>query len=117
MLFRRAATDVSIGGVDVPKGGVLAVCFAAANRDDRQFECPEQLKLDRRNSRSHLAFGTGVHTCLGAPLAQRELHWSFTTFVRRLRNIRLLDELNDYRHYPSIMLRSLRRLHIAFEGR
>jgi cytochrome P450 len=47
------------------------VRFAAANRDERMFECPEKLDLDRPKAGAHMGFGSGTHHCLGAPLARR----------------------------------------------
>jgi cytochrome P450 len=76
-LLRQNVVDVELHGVKIPAGSVLNVRYAAANRDERQFECPERIDLERRRIRSHLAFGVGTHVCLGAPLARRELYYGF----------------------------------------
>ena len=76
-LMRTAAKDVIFHGVEIPKGSVVNVRYAAANRDERVFEEPEEINLDRKKAGSHMAFGSGTHHCLGAPLARRELWWGF----------------------------------------
>ncbi len=70
-LFRWASRDFELHGVTIPKGSMLNVRYAAANRDGEQFECPEKLDLSRDKPGRHLAFGSGIHHCLGAPLARR----------------------------------------------
>ena len=114
-LFRSTTRDVDLHGVTIPKGAVINVRFAAANRDDRQFGCPADMDLDRGNVRSHIAFGFGVHHCLGAPLARRELIIGFNAIVRRIDRMWFVDGRNDFRHQPNFVLRSLRELHIGFE--
>jgi cytochrome P450 len=69
---RTVATDGTLGDHQFREGELVSLCFAAANRDPRAFEAPEECRLDRRPNR-HVAFGHGPHTCLGAPLARMEL--------------------------------------------
>ena len=68
-LMRTAAKDIIFHGVEIPKGSVVNVRYAAANRDERAFDEPEKINLDRKKAGSHMAFGSGTHHCLGAPLA------------------------------------------------
>ena len=72
-LLREAAVDVELHGVKIPAGSILMLRYGAGNRDDRMYECPADIDLDRKHPRRHLAFGVGTHHCLGAPLARREL--------------------------------------------
>ena len=109
---RRVAADTELSGVTIPKGAFLDIRFAAANRDEGQFEAPEELRLDRRNAASHMAFGSGVHHCLGAPLARRELYWGFKAFVDHVESFELIEDKNDYTHVPNFWLRALKALHI-----
>jgi cytochrome P450 len=113
-LFRVASKDVELHGVKIPKGSVINIRFAAANRDERHFECPEQLDLDRANPRSHLAFGAGTHYCLGAPLARRELYLGFKALVERIDDMWFIEGANDFAHAPNFCLRALKELHIGF---
>ena len=116
-LFRVATKDVELHGVKIPKGATINVRYAAANRDPEQFENPDELDLERKNAATHLAFGTGAHHCLGAPLARRELHWGFTALLERTEHIRLAAGKNEFAIAPNYCLRALKQLHIEFEPR
>ena len=69
-LFRMASKDIELHGVTIPAGAMINVRYAAANRDEREFECPEQIDLERNKPGRHLGYGSGIHHCLGAPLAR-----------------------------------------------
>ena len=71
MLFRRTTRDVELAGTHLPADSDVMVAFAAANRDPAEFEAPDEFRLDRELSK-HVAFGAGIHYCLGAPLARAE---------------------------------------------
>jgi cytochrome P450 len=114
-LFRIAAVDAEVGGVAIPAGALVSVCYAAANRDPRQFDCPREMNINRASPGAHLTFGSGIHHCLGAPLARRELYWGFKALIDELDNIQLDESKNDYLHIPSMMLRALNVLHITFD--
>ncbi|GAA4042667.1 cytochrome P450 [Parerythrobacter jejuensis] len=114
-LMRFVASDIEIDGVAIPAGSMINVRFAAANRDERQFECPEKLDLDRPKAGSHMGFGSGVHHCLGAPLARRELAWGFTAVIDRFEDMWFAEGKNDFTYHPHFLLRSLKELHIEFE--
>ncbi|MEP5936853.1 MAG: cytochrome P450 [Erythrobacter sp.] len=114
-LMRFVAEDTEIAGVPVPAGALINIRFAAANRDERAFECPEKLDLDRPKAGSHMGFGSGTHHCLGAPLARRELIWGFTAVVDRFEDMWFADGKNDFTYHPHFLLRSLKELHIEFE--
>jgi cytochrome P450 len=77
-----AAVDAELGGVTIPAGHKVIVMTGAANRDPAVFEDPDQLDV-RRPARRHLAFGSGVHSCLGAALARRELDLVLTYLLTR----------------------------------
>jgi len=84
---------------------MLNIRHAAANRDEREFECPEKLDLDRDKPGRHLAFGSGVHHCLGAPLARRELYWAFRALIDRVDEMWSVPGRNDFRVQPNFALR------------
>jgi cytochrome P450 len=117
-LSRRAS---SVGGVDVPAGTTVALLLGAANRDPRKFPSPEQFQADRPNARQHLAFGRGIHTCPGSPLARAEGRISIERLLKRTRNIRLSEDHHgpaSGRHFsyePTWMLRGMQALHIEFD--
>ncbi len=114
-LTRLVTKDVELHGVKIPAGSMLCVRFAAANRDPRHFDCPHEIDLDRDNAASHLAFSSGTHHCLGAPLARRELYWGMKAFLDRVERVWLAPGKNDLRHLPNYMLRILKELHIEFD--
>jgi pentalenic acid synthase len=95
LLVRIATEDVEIGGTLIRRGEGVIVPNAAANRDERMYPDPDTLDL-HRSARHHLAFGHGIHQCLGANLARVELEVAFSTLFRRLPGLRLtvpVDEL------------------------
>ena len=116
-LFRTTAKDIELHGVTIPAGAMLNIRYAAGNRDEREFSCPEQLDLDRDKPGRHIAFGSGVHHCLGAPLARRELYWSFKALVERVDELWFAPGRNDFTIAPNFALRALKELHIEFSAR
>ncbi|MGE0778778.1 cytochrome P450 [Mycolicibacterium sp.] len=82
--FRRTRAEAVIGGVTVPAGARVAVMLAAANRDPRQFPDPHRLDITRENARTHVAFGNGLHVCLGSPLARLEIASLLAELTRRV---------------------------------
>jgi cytochrome P450 len=118
--FRLARRSTTVAGVAIPAGTPVMLLNGAANRDPRLFECPEEFRLDRPNSKAHLAFGRGVHSCPGGPLARVEGRVSFERILHRMRDIRLSEEHHgppSARHFeyePTWILRGLHQLHIEF---
>jgi len=118
--FRLAKRSVTIGGVAIPAGAPVMLLNGAANRDPRRFECPAEFRVDRHNSRAHMAFGRGNHTCPGGPLARAEGRVSLGRILDRVREIRLSDEHHGppgarrFRYEPTWILRGLSKLHLEF---
>lgn len=112
-MFRIVTTDTEIDGVPVPEGARLVVMFAAANRDPDVFPEPDAFDPDREGlMKKHLAFGKGIHFCLGAPLSRLEMTIVFEQLGRRLESITLADD-NDFMYFPSFMLRGLTGLNVS----
>ncbi|MFI5528208.1 cytochrome P450 [Kitasatospora sp. NPDC051853] len=86
--FRTATEDIELGGVLIRAGEGLIAAGGAANRDPRQFEDPEVLDI-HRSSRQHVAFGHGIHQCIGQNLARLELEIAYGTLLRRVPTLRL----------------------------
>ncbi|MGD0883146.1 MAG: cytochrome P450 [Acidimicrobiales bacterium] len=118
--FRLAKVATTIAGTTIPAGSTVMVMPAAANRDPREFESPDELRLDRANARQHIAFGHGIHTCAGAPLARAEAVVSLQRLFDRTEDIRISEAHHgppDDRHWPyspTWMLRGLDELHLDF---
>lgn len=87
-LFRVATDDVELGGVTIPNGSKVMIHFGSANRDDAVFVCPEIFEPGRDDVRHHLAFGKGIHFCVGAHLARTELAIAFKGLFGRLAELR-----------------------------
>jgi cytochrome P450 len=119
--FRLTRRTTSIGGVEVTAGTPVMLLNGAANRDPRQFECPAEFQGNRSNARTHIAFGRGVHSCPGGPLARAEGRVSIERILDRTRNIRLSDEHHGpagdrtFRYEPTWILRGLSNLHLEFD--
>lgn len=114
-LFRMAKVDTEIGGVRIPAGSRVVIMYASGNRDEARFADAERFDICRANAKDHLAFGAGIHYCLGAPLARLEAKIAFETLLSRLHNIRLAPGKNDCTHTPSFILRGLKALHLQFD--
>ncbi|MEU2434197.1 MULTISPECIES: cytochrome P450 [unclassified Streptomyces] len=110
---RTVLTDVDICGVTIPKGASLWLVVASGNRDPKRFSDPETFDPDRGDIQ-HLGFGSGIHSCFGAPLARLEAQLALSELARRLDNPRLLEDPPEYRQ--SAVLRGPRHLALACDG-
>lgn len=86
--LRFTREPVEVGGVSIPAGEVIQILWASANRDETQFTDAERFDITRRNN-AHLAFGHGIHYCLGAALARVEADVAFGTLLRRFPSLSL----------------------------
>ncbi|KHO24246.1 cytochrome P450 [Mycolicibacterium setense] len=118
--FRLAKKDTKLGDIDVPAGTTLMVCPGAVNRDPVRFEDPHTFSLDRKNVREHIAFGRGVHSCPGGPLARVEGRVSLERILDRMADIGIDETFHGpaddrrYNYEPTFILRGLTDLHITF---
>jgi cytochrome P450 len=88
--IRRATKDVELRGQKIAKNDRILVLLASANRDEEAFERPKEFRLDRGRNK-HVAFGFGIHSCVGAPLARLEGDIALRTLLPRIRSVELLD--------------------------
>ena len=118
--FRLSRVGARIGDLEIPPGTTVMLLPAAANRYPRVFENPEELRLDRPNWRQHLAFGSGVHSCAGAPLARAEALISTQRLLDRMKDIQISEKTHGpagARHYEfgnHYLMRGIERLHLEF---
>ncbi len=118
---RMCQKTVVLGGVEIKAGTTILMSHMAANRDPRRFEAPGEFIMDRPKAKEHLAFGRGAHTCIGAPLARREVTVSLERLLARLGNIRLSQAhhgaagAHRYEYEPTYILRALKSLHLEFD--
>jgi cytochrome P450 len=116
--FRLSRVPTTVGGVDLPAGTTVMVVNGAANRDPEHFAEPATFDPARSNARQHLAFGRGIHTCPGAPLARAEGRVAIQRLLERTTDIRISEshhgppDARTYRYLPSFILRGVTRLHL-----
>ncbi|MFF3000621.1 cytochrome P450 [Streptomyces sp. NPDC057950] len=110
---RSTLADIEVRGVTIPKGSSLWLVLAAGNRDPERFENPDRFDPDRGDIQ-HLGFGSGIHSCFGAPLARLEAQLALGELARRLENPRLVEDPPPYRQ--NAVLRGPRHLSIACDG-
>jgi cytochrome P450 len=111
-LFRTATRDVALGGATIPAGARVMAHFASANRDECAFAAPGDYRADREDIAKHLAFGKGIHFCIGAPLARLELGVALPALLRRLPGIRAAAE--PPQREPVFFARGFARLVVAW---
>ena len=110
---RTAMSDLSVDGVHIRAGELVFVGLGAANRDERAFADPAFLDLHRSNAGDHLAFGHGIHFCLGAALARLEGEVALTQLVRRFPGLALAVPVQELRWKPGLIMRGLERLPVS----
>ena len=111
--WRLATEDLEIGHQRIGKGQLVLQMLGAANRDPAEFPDPHPDRLEiTRHPNRHVAFGYGMHYCLGAPLARLEGQIAINTLIRRLPELSLQDE--DLEWHDNMAFRSLRSLPVVF---
>lgn len=111
---RYASDDLEVAGVTIPRGELVYVALASANRDERQFPDPDRLDLAREPNR-HLAFGHGIHFCLGAPLARLEARIAFGRLLARFPDFRLAADRDRLRWTGGLVLRGVQALPVSLQ--
>lgn len=118
---RMCQKTTTLGGVEIEAGTAVLLSHMAANRDPARFADPGRFDMDRPRIKEHLAFGRGAHTCIGAPLARREVVTSIERLLARMGNIRLSPAHHGhegdwrFQYEPTYVLRALASLHLEFD--
>ena len=102
---RRTKRPVTLGGVDIPEGATLFLWLAAAGRDPAVFDDPDRFDSARANAKRHLAFGKGIHFCIGSALGKLEAQLALEELTRRFPRLRLVDGRPPLRFHPNISFR------------
>ncbi len=118
--FRLVRKSTTLGGAHLKAGTIVMLCLGAANRDPRKFDDPHDFRPDRKNVREHIAFGRGIHTCAGAPLARVEGQITVRRLLDRMRDITVDEAVHGplgarrYTYDPTFLLRGLSELRMEF---
>jgi cytochrome P450 len=111
-MYRTANEDVELGGAHIRKGDRLQIAYISANHDERRFE--EPLRFDIQRTTPHLAFGHGIHFCIGAPLARLEGRIALEVLTQRVPGLRLVPD-QELSYFPSATARRLESLELAWD--
>lgn len=109
---RFSTEDVEYSGVTIPAGSVVVLSLAAANRDDRRIDGPDELRIDR-DAAGHVAFGHGLHHCLGAQLARIEGQEAIGALLARRPDLALGVDVDDLVHRRSTLVRGLKHMPVV----
>lgn len=112
-MFRVVRRDVTVAGVTIPAGATAILMYASGNRDATRYECPHEFRVDR-GARQHLAFGQGLHYCVGANLSRAEAEFALTHLCQRLSDIHIVGQPT---YKPSFVLSGPRTLQLAYSAR
>jgi cytochrome P450 len=113
-LMRVTTEDLTFKGVSIAKGSRLFLAFGSANHDEAVFPAPTHFDIERKNLHKHMAFGQGIHFCVGAPLARLEARITLEVLSQRLPNLRFQSsQIVSYR--PNLVLRGPEHLHLRWD--
>ena len=113
-MWRVVVEDCELGGVELKARSFLMLRFGAANRDESVFADPERFDVLRENASEQIAFGHGIHFCIGAMLARKEMQVAFEGLFDRVTGLRLPANFEP-RHKPHMLLRCLAELPLEFD--
>ena len=103
--FRQTTRACELAGVSLPAGARLFLSWASANRDEAQYERPDQVDLHRAKPKAHFSFGHGIHLCIGAALGRMEARLALTELLGRTRSFSL--DTDALEHRSSVFVRTL----------
>jgi len=112
--YRYTTQDTELQGVAIPKESVVQVSYLAGNYDKAKWECPEKIDIDRKGVRYHLAFGRGIHFCVGNQLARMEMRVAITRLLERLQNIQISDKHPAPKFMEHFQIHALESLNVTF---
>ncbi|GAA3941259.1 hypothetical protein GCM10023085_23510 [Actinomadura viridis] len=115
-LFRTVREDTELGGVGIPAGARVMVHWGSGNRDERVFPDAARFDVARDSAASHLAFGKGVHACLGAPLARLQLRIAIPRLLDRLPGLRLAEGADTAVRDTIFFARGFKKLTLAWDA-
>jgi len=115
-VFRRVVDDTTLGGYPLPAGATLVVSVLSANRDESVFPDPDRFDPDRPTAQRHVAFGQGVHACIGNVLARMEARHALQALARHVNRIDVIAD-EPLRYLPSLIVRGIVELPVRVSRR
>jgi cytochrome P450 len=114
-MYRVCKEDTEIGGFPVKAGELVLLRYGSGGRDEGHFADPDTFDVRRANAKEHLAFGAGIHHCIGAQLARKEMAVAWPIVLKRLKNFRFAEGRNSFMYLPTILMRGVFELHVTFD--
>jgi cytochrome P450 len=116
-LAKMTTREVELGGKLLPDRAHLLVLYASGNDDETVFECPRHFDLNRGNLGKHVAFGVGVHRCIGAALSRMEIKVAAREITERIDNIKLAVPVDEIQYLPTVATRTIQKLPLTLSRR
>ncbi len=113
-MWRFAKEDYELGGVQIPKGSMVLLKYFSSNHDDAVFDEPMKFDVTRANAKRHIAFGFGIHVCIGQHLSRLEMCIAWEEIFDRLDNLSLACADDELEYMPNILLRGLEEIPIRY---
>lgn len=113
-MWRYMKEDYELGGVNIPKGSMVLLKYFSSNHDDAMFEEPIKFDVTRANAKRHIAFGFGIHVCIGQHLSRLEMIVAWEELFDRLDNLQLACPEDELKYMPNILLRGLEEIPIRY---
>ena len=113
-MWRFAKEDYELGGVQIPKGSMVLLKYFSSNHDDAVFDEPMKFDVTRANAKRHIAFGFGIHVCIGQHLSRLEMCIAWEEIFDRLDNFSLACADDELEYMPNILLRGLEEIPIRY---
>lgn len=116
-LAKMTTRETELGGRKLPKGAHMLVLYASGNDDETQFQCPRNFDVGRGNIGLHVAFGVGIHRCIGASLARMEIKVAARELLMRVGDIALAAPVEEIGYLPTVATHSIEKLPLTFSRR
>lgn len=116
-LAKMTTRETVLGGQQLPEKAHILVLYASGNDDESQFECPRQFDLHRSNVAHHVAFGVGIHRCIGASLARMEIKVAVKELLKKAKDFKLAVPVEEIAYQPTVATHQIARLPMTFTRR